>query len=302
MTKPARTLLLLLIAVIFVVALISSVGGPSGAGGLMGGKQTVTLTYNEIFQLIKEDKVITATWQQNQVNGELHGGSIGTKAFSENTPYTVDVPDKDTADASQLQQALIGNSKISFTYGHPPMFTMVLQILSVLAFPALILALIYFLLIRPAQMGGNQALSFGRSKAKRVGESGPKELPAGRAVVRVSFWVSSLGSVLDALAAAGADAGVRQAVSGPAGAGALYACLDPDTSDDDAARFVTVLRERIGGALGARSGVVVLAASPPVLEAVSATGTIPGAALMRAVKDQFDPGHQMFPGRFAGGD
>lgn len=159
---------------IFVVALISSVGGPSGAGGLMGGKQTVTLTYNEIFQLIKEDKVITATWQQNQVNGELHGGSIGTKAFSENTPYTVDVPDKDTADASQLQQALIGNPKISFTYGHPPMFTMVLQILSVLAFPALILALIYFLLIRPAQMGGNQALSFGRSKAKRVGESGPK--------------------------------------------------------------------------------------------------------------------------------
>ncbi len=128
------------------------------------------------------------------------------------------------------------------------------------------------------------------------------QLPAGRAVVRVSFWVSSLGSVLDALAAAGADAGVRQAVSGPAGAGALYACLDPDTSDDDAARFVTVLRERIGGALGARSGVVVLAASPPVLEAVSATGTIPGAALMRAVKDQFDPGHQMFPGRFAGGD
>src|SRR5208283_1916653 len=116
------------------------------------------------------------------------------------------------------------------------------------------------------------------------------QLPSPSAVIRVSFWVSSLGSVLDAVAAAAADAGVRPAVSGPAGAGALYACLDPDSSDDAAARFVTVLRERIRGALGARGGVVVLAAPPPVLEAVSATGTIPGAALMRAVKDQFDPG------------
>ena len=76
------------------------------------------------------------------------------------------------------------------------------------------------------------------------------QLPSAGAIVRVSFWVSSLGAVLEALAAAGADARVRPAVSGPAGAGALYACLDPDTSDDAAARFVTVLRERIRGALG----------------------------------------------------
>ena len=54
------------------------------------------------------------------------------------------------------------------------------------------------------------------------------QLPSPSAVIRVSFWVSSLGAVLDALAAAGADAGVRPAVSGPAGAGALYACLEPE--------------------------------------------------------------------------
>ena len=79
-------------------------------------------------------------------------------------------------------------------------------------------------------------------------------------MIRVSFWVSSLGAVLEALAAAGADAGVRPAVSGPAGAGALYACLDPDTSHDAAARFVAVLRERIGcrGLPGRAGSVVVL--------------------------------------------
>jgi glycolate oxidase FAD binding subunit len=130
-------------------------------------------------------------------------------------------------------------------------------------------------------------------------------LPSSVTVVRVSFWVSALGAVLDALAAAGADAGVRPAVSGPAGAGMLYACLapsDPGTSDKDAVRFVTALRERIAGALnsggprGPRVGVAVLAAPLAVL-AADADGTVPGLDLMRAVRNQFDPDHRMFPGR-----
>ncbi|HWM97893.1 MAG TPA: FAD-binding oxidoreductase, partial [Streptosporangiaceae bacterium] len=127
--------------------------------------------------------------------------------------------------------------------------------------------------------------------------------PRASTVARVSFWVSSLGPVLDAVAAAGAATGVRPAVSGPAGAGALYACLDPGTSDTDAARFVTGLRERVAGALGSagpRGGVAVLTAPPAVLAAGS-DGTLPGLALMRAVKDQFDPDHRMFPGRLEKG-
>jgi len=146
-----------------------------------------------------------------------------------------------------------------------------------------------------------------------VSEAAPARwgvLPAGASprastVVRVSFWVSALGSVLEALASAEAEAGVRAAVSGPAGAGALYACLEPDASDEAAGRFVAFLRERLGAAPGAapRGSVVVMAAPPPVLAAAFADGSVPGAALMRAVKDQFDPDHRMFPGRsaFAGG-
>ena len=139
-----------------------------------------------------------------------------------------------------------------------------------------------------------------------VAETAPARwgaLPSLVTVVRVSFWVSSLGPVLDAVAAAGADTGVRPAVSGPAGAGALYACLDPGTADEDAVRFMTALRERVAGALesgGPRGGVTVLTAPPAVLAACR-DGTVPGLALMRAVKDQFDPDHRMFPGRFGGG-
>ena len=95
-------------------------------------------------------------------------------------------------------------------------------------------------------------------------------------------------------------------MSGPAGAGALYACLDPGTSDTDAVRFVTALRERVaaspgsGGPRGPRAGVAALAAPPAVL-AAGAGGAVPGLALMRAVRDQFDPDHRMFPGRMEGG-
>jgi glycolate oxidase FAD binding subunit len=118
--------------------------------------------------------------------------------------------------------------------------------------------------------------------------------PRAGTVVRVSFWVSRLGEVLDAVAVAGPSAGVRPAVTGSAGAGLLYACLEPSVEPDLAARFVEVLRSRLSWA-PARGSVAVLAG--PLASGPGALGTVPGAGLMRAVKDQFDPDHRMFPGR-----
>jgi glycolate oxidase FAD binding subunit len=139
-------------------------------------------------------------------------------------------------------------------------------------------------------------------------ETGAESGSAGT-VVRVTFWLRQLGDVLDALAGAGASTGVRPAVSGPAGAGVLYARLDRATADQDAAGFVRALRDRLKGVFAesadgsglSRGGVAVLAASAAVLAAAGPDGPLPGLDLMRAVKEQFDPGHRMFPGRFTGG-
>ena len=66
-----------------------------------------------------------------------------------------------------------------------------------------------------------------------------------------------------------------------------------------AAGFVRALRAALSGP---RGGVVVLAAPAAVREALAGyggmAGTVPSLALMRAVKDQFDPGDRMAPGRF----
>jgi len=135
-------------------------------------------------------------------------------------------------------------------------------------------------------------------------ESGPPGT-----VVRVTYWVRQLADVLDALARAGASAGIRPAVGGPAGAGALYARLDPAAEDDTAARFVGALRDRLSGVFAgsadgsglSRGSMAVLAAPTAVLAAAGADQPVPGLDLMRAVKDQFDPGHRMCPGRFPWG-
>ncbi|MBV9095495.1 MAG: FAD-binding oxidoreductase [Streptosporangiaceae bacterium] len=148
----------------------------------------------------------------------------------------------------------------------------------------------------------------GRASPQDQGGSGGDRPPEGNAasspqagtVVRVSFWVARLAEALDAVEACGAEADLRPAVTGPAGVGLLYACLGPDAGGDAVARFVTVLRGRLAGS-PPRGSVVVLAG--PVLAAggLDALGQVPGTALMRAVKDQFDPGNRMFPGRVFGG-
>jgi glycolate oxidase FAD binding subunit len=65
------------------------------------------------------------------------------------------------------------------------------------------------------------------------------------------------------------------------------------------AEFVAALR---GAVAGERGAVVVLAAPAGVRDELDGRGgmggTVPGLALMRAVKDQFDPGHRLAPGRF----
>jgi glycolate oxidase FAD binding subunit len=70
-------------------------------------------------------------------------------------------------------------------------------------------------------------------------------------------------------------------------------------------RFVTDLRRLItrepgrGDLPGA--SVTVVHAPPEVRDAVDLLGPVPALGLMRAVKDQFDPGHLMAPGRLTGG-
>jgi glycolate oxidase FAD binding subunit len=140
---------------------------------------------------------------------------------------------------------------------------------------------------------------------------GAPQAGPGETLVRVSFWVSALARVLDAIAAAADKSGVSPVVAGSAGAGVLYALVpgatqaevaQAEVAQTGAAEFAAALRDAVAGP---RCGVVVLAAPAAVRAALAGrggmNGPVPGLALMRAVKDQFDPGHRMAPGRFPDG-
>lgn len=125
---------------------------------------------------------------------------------------------------------------------------------------------------------------------------------AGDTLVQVSFWVSALGRVLDALDAAATVADVVPVTAGSAGAGVLYVRIGPEAGATAAAAFVGALRASLAAD---RGGVTVLTTPASVRAALAGRGgmypALPALALMRSVKDQFDPGHRLAPGRFPAG-
>ncbi|MGE5135361.1 MAG: FAD-binding oxidoreductase [Gemmatimonadota bacterium] len=132
-------------------------------------------------------------------------------------------------------------------------------------------------------------------------------------LIRIGFWAGALAGVLAAVDQAGLAAGADPAVGGSAAAGVLYTRLPADTPAPAVAAFVTALRAALARPEARPPGVpadvtpavlasaVVLHAPPAVQGEADLWGPVPALSLMRAVKDQFDPGHLMAPGRFAGG-
>jgi glycolate oxidase FAD binding subunit len=126
-------------------------------------------------------------------------------------------------------------------------------------------------------------------------------------LIRVSFWAGQLVQVLVAIRAAAARHDLDPAIGGSAAAGVLEVSVD---GEDGVASFVTTLRAGVAGLAvrgehpglpPANASAVVVRAPADMRAVVDVWGPVPSLELMRAVKDQFDPGHRMAPGRLPGG-
>jgi cell division protease FtsH len=161
LNKTGKLLFAILIFALLIVA-ITNLAGP-GAGFL--SKAPEPWTYSDLTTRINEIKSVEIQPDTRNISGELNSGvKFTSRGFPSESPSWSDLLNK-----------LQGRTPpVPITVKDPPALQNVLALLSVIALPIMLFALVYFLLLRPAQMGGNQALSFGRSKAKRVGESGPK--------------------------------------------------------------------------------------------------------------------------------
>src|SRR5690606_31161838 len=104
---------------------------------------------------------------------------------------------------------------------------------------------------------------------------------------------SDLTALRDLLALLGPDAAATWSASGHGHVG-----LPAGSSPDEVRDLLARLRDLLGGY---RGHAVVRYAPEEVREGVDVWGPVPGLALMRRVKDQFDPEHRLSPGRFVGG-
>lgn len=105
---------------------------------------------------------------------------------------------------------------------------------------------------------------------------------------------SAAHPALRAVAARGLPARVRGSVA----SAVLLVALPGDVCEVEFSGFVTSVRDdlrRLGG------GLTVLAAPPDLVRGIDRWGPSGALPLMRRVKERFDPGRRMSPGRFAGG-
>ena len=118
----------------------------------------------------------------------------------------------------------------------------------------------------------------------------------GCTLLRVTHVLTGVTPLLRALSEATSGAGVRAHLRGSPAVGVEHVALEGDA--DAVAALVQRLRVASGGFDGQ---VVVLDGPDDVRERVDLWGPVQALGLMRAVKDRFDPGRLLSPGRFVGG-
>ncbi|MBV8150459.1 MAG: ATP-dependent zinc metalloprotease FtsH [Candidatus Eremiobacteraeota bacterium] len=148
MGKHAKAILLILGIFVFVIFIVERVLQPT---------PTTRITYSQFYHNVQADKVARVTISGHEVSGEYResGAKFQVTAPSE-SDYLPELR-KHNVDISVDQQTTT------------PIIGWILQLV-----PFVVMGLILIFILRQAQSGGSQALSFGRSRAKLLSENRPK--------------------------------------------------------------------------------------------------------------------------------
>ena len=170
--KPARTLLL--IAMMIIVAIVAMTFFPQTSGGagraLFQGPTQKKLSLTELNQRLQlattgnvADRITETHWLNDTITGKFGDGSdFEVDAVTPDSPLGKEITDQFWAKG------------IPLNIEKPNMVAAVIGQIGLFVGPILLVGLLWFFFMRSAQMGGNQAMNFGRSKARRVSENTPK--------------------------------------------------------------------------------------------------------------------------------
>jgi glycolate oxidase FAD binding subunit len=121
-------------------------------------------------------------------------------------------------------------------------------------------------------------------------------------VLKASLLLEAVAEAIEQGERLAADRGLRVAVISEAGTGTLRYLFTKGDGADGVARLAEIVGPLREFAVQAKGSLVVLRAPAEVKAQVDVWGPPgKGFALMRGLKEEFDPGHILNPGRFVGG-
>ena len=162
MRNNSRNAVIIVVTLILVgfMALSILMPGKLGAGP---ASKVQELHSNELSKKIIEDKVAEAKWQGNEISGRFSDGDFFKVTYIEYTnPNAKEIVD-------ELNQHHVPTEWAGAGTGNT-----ISAVASTLLPALLLLGVVWFIISRMASASGSQAMNFGKSKARRVGESGPK--------------------------------------------------------------------------------------------------------------------------------
>jgi cell division protease FtsH len=161
--KP-MLLVLALVAVAMIAKTYFKVSSPFGEG-------TKQVKYSTFIDQINQGNVIASgTINKTSFDGEYNPNAPGVTGT--NRKFSVTLPDAPQANADLIK--LLSEKKVTFDNANTGTKDMIMSILSMLLLPMGVVLIFWLIFLRQAQSGGNQALNFGRSKARRLGDNVPK--------------------------------------------------------------------------------------------------------------------------------
>lgn len=131
------------------------------------GDSPKEIQYSQFVEEIKNKGVVEGEFQKDRFIGKM--ANAGSEAGGR---FYVTLPDSQFA-RSNLVDLLSANG-VSFKVAQQPVPEIVINTLLAFVLPIGLIVVFYLFFLRQAQAGGNQALNFGRARAKRLGENVPK--------------------------------------------------------------------------------------------------------------------------------
>ena len=131
------------------------------------GETQKELKYSQFLDYINNDNINDGTFDKDTFQGHLTKSGGGT-------PFVVYLGPENPQQREYLNEQLAAHGVKSFGYTQPPISDNVMAMLLSVVLPLGVIFVFWMFFLRQAQSGGNQALSFGRSRAKRLNDNVPK--------------------------------------------------------------------------------------------------------------------------------